>query len=91
VMRVHGLLAVGGVFLLGWIVAGHVTERWRSRPRRLSGLLLTASAAVLVFSGYALYYTTGSPHEVAAFAHEALGVAALFAGLAHWWRRRTSR
>lgn len=89
VMRVHGLLAVGGVFLLGWITAGHVSERWRNRARRSSGLLLATSAAVLISSGYALYYTTGSPHEVAALAHEALGVAVLIVALAHWWRRRT--
>jgi len=91
VMRVHGLLAVAGVFLLGWITAGHVTERWRNRARRFSGLVLTTSAAVLILSGYALYYTTGSPHEVTAFAHEALGVAVLIAALAHWWRRRAAR
>jgi hypothetical protein len=91
VMRVHGMLAVGGVFLLGWITAGHVSERWRSRPRRLSGLLLIASAAVLVLSGYALYYTTGSPHEAAGLAHEILGVAALIVALAHWERRRARR
>ena len=91
VMRVHGLLAVGGVFLLGWIMAGHVSERWRTRVRRSSGLLLTVSAAVLILSGYALYYTAGSPHEIAAFAHEAIGVAVLVAALAHWWRRRTAR
>jgi hypothetical protein len=91
VMRVHGLLAVAGVFLLGWITAGHMSERWRSRPRRISGLLLAASGAILIMSGYALYYTTGSPHEVAALAHEVLGAAALIVALAHWWRRRTVR
>ena len=91
VMRVHGVLAVGGVFLLGWIVAGHVTTRWPSGRHRLSGVTLGASAAVLVLSGYALYYTMGSPHEAAALVHEGLGVCALLAGLAHWWRRRLRR
>ena len=91
VMRVHGLLAVAGVFLLGWITAGHMSERWRSRPRRISGLVLAASGAILIVSGYALYYTTGSPHELAALAHEVLGAAALIVALTHWWRRRTAR
>jgi len=90
-MRVHGLLAVAAVFLLGWITAGHVSERWQSRPRRISGLLLAAIGLVLIVSGYALYYTTGSPHEAAALAHEILGVAALIAAFAHWWRGRTAR
>ena len=91
VMRVHGVLAVGGVFLLGWITAAHVKERWPSERNRLSGLTLAAIAAVLVLSGYALYYTTGSPHEGAALVHEGLGVCALVAALAHWWRRRPRR
>ena len=88
VMRLHGVLAVGGVFLLGWIVGGHTIERWGSVRNRLSGLLLVASAALLVASGYALYYTTGAPHEVASRAHEWLGAGSLLAALAHWWRIR---
>ena len=87
-MRMHGVLAVGGVFLLGWIVGGHTIERWGSARNRLSGLALAGSAALLVASGYALYYTTGALHEVASRAHEWLGAASLLAALAHWWRNR---
>ena len=87
-MRVHGVLAVGGVFLLGWIVGGHTLERWGSARNRLSGLVLVASTALLVASGYALYYTTGAPHEVASRTHEWLGAGSLLAALAHWWRIR---
>ena len=46
-MRVHGVLAVGGVFLLGWIIGGHTLERWGSARNRLSGLVLTGAAALL--------------------------------------------
>jgi hypothetical protein len=88
-MRLHGVLAVGGVFFLGWIVGGHTIERWGSARKRLSGFLLVASAALLVASGYALYYTTGAPHEVASRAHEWLGAGSLLAALAHWWRLRS--
>jgi hypothetical protein len=91
VMRVHGVLAVSGVFLLGWITAAHVTERWRSARKRLSGLTLAAGAALLIVSGYALYYSTGSPHETAALVHEGLGILALLAAIGHWSRRRPSR
>lgn len=88
VMRVHGLLAVGGVFLLGWMAASHLIERWGSGRKRLSGLVLAGSAALLVASGYALYYTTGALHEVASRAHECLGAASILAALTHWWRIR---
>ena len=87
-MRVHGLIAVGAVFLIGWMTAAHVTTRWTSDRNRRSGLALGGTALLLVFSGYALYYTTGAPHDAAAFTHEVLGVFAPLAGLAHWWRNR---
>ena len=87
-MRVHGLIAVCAVFLIGWMTAAHVTVRWPSPRNRRSGLLLGGSALLLIFSGYALYYTTGSPHDAAAVAHEAIGVLSPLAALAHWWRNR---
>jgi len=87
-LRVHGLLAVGGVFLLGWLAAAHVGARWSALRNRNSGLFLLVTAAVLVASGYALYYSTGALHQGAALVHEWLGALAILAALAHWWRRR---
>ena len=88
-MRVHGVVAVVGVFLLGWLGAGHVLERWRRARKRTSGWVLMASAVLLVLSGYALYYTVGAPHAAAAWLHEWLGAAALIVALAHWLRIRS--
>jgi len=90
-LRLHGLLAVAGVFLFGWLAAAHVGARWLAYRNRRSGLVLLATAAVLVASGYALYYSTGSFHEGAAWAHEWLGTLAILAGVTHWWRRRAAR
>lgn len=89
-MRVHGLIAVCGVFLIGWMTAAHVTARWSSERNRRSGLALGGTAVLLVFSGYALYYTTGSPHDASGFLHEAIGLLSPAAALAHWWRNRSS-
>ena len=88
-MRVHGLIAVCAVFFLGWMTAAHVTTRWTSDRNRRSGLLLGGTALLLVFSGYALYYATGSPHDAAALAHEVVGVLSPVAAAAHWWRNRS--
>jgi hypothetical protein len=88
VMRTHGLIAVCGVFLIGWMMSAHVTARWASERNRRSGLILASAALLLILSGYALYYATGSPHDAAALAHEAIGVLAPVAALAHWWRNR---
>lgn len=90
-MRVHGLLAVGAVLLLGWIGGGHALARWSSAQNRLSGLVLAGSGALLIASGYALYYSTGILHDIAAATHEWLGVAAVTVALAHWWRVRATR
>ena len=87
-MRVHGLIAVCAVFLLGWMMAAHVTARWASERNRRSGLVLAGAALLLISSGYALYYTTGAPHDAAAIAHQAVGVLSPAAALAHWWRNR---
>jgi hypothetical protein len=91
VMRVHGWMAVGGVFLLGWITAGHISERWTSRRNRVSGLALAAAAGVLVVTGYALYYTADRLHDTAAVMHELLGGGTILLALTHWWRNGRSR
>ncbi len=91
-MRIHGWLAVSGVFLLGWIGGSHVLERWTARRNRNSGLMLAAAAVLIVVSGYALYYTTDRLQATAAAVHEVLGGAAILFALVHWrayGRRRT--
>jgi hypothetical protein len=90
-MRVHGLLAVGAVFLLGWIGGGHILVRWSGARNRHSGVVLAGSGALLIASGYALYYCTGLLHDIASATHEWLGVAAVSMALAHWWRARATR
>ena len=90
-MRLHGLIAVVAVFLLGWLAASHMWVRWSAWPGRPSGLWLLGVAVVLVASGYALYYTTGAFHEAAGVLHEWLGLAALAVALTHWLGRRPAR
>jgi hypothetical protein len=83
-MRLHGLIAVAAVFLLGWLGANHMLPRWVAPANRASGLWLLGAMVVLVVSGYALYYSTGALHGAAAAVHEWLGVAAIALALAHW-------
>ncbi|HUI62625.1 MAG TPA: hypothetical protein VLX90_20520 [Steroidobacteraceae bacterium] len=90
VLRVHGWLAVASVFLLGWITARHVSDRWYQSARRTSGLAMVGIAALLALTGYALYYTTDALNDWAALVHEALGVPAILFALIHWRRYRVS-
>jgi hypothetical protein len=88
VLEIHGVLAVAGVFLAGWISSSHIPERWSARRNRKSGLTLATTAAVLIISGYMLYYTTDRLQSVAAVAHELIGVLAVLAAITHWRLRR---
>lgn len=90
VLKIHGWIAVGSVFLLGWVTAGHVSDRWNQSVKRPSGLAITSVAAVLAITGYALYYTTDGLHDMAGLAHEALGAGAILLALIHWKRRGRS-
>jgi hypothetical protein len=90
-LRIHGWLAVGGVYLLGWVTAGHVRERWQRLVKRTSGIAMAGLALVLVVTGYALYYTTDRLHDGAGFVHEVLGAAGILFALTHWRRFRVAR
>ena len=91
ILRIHGWSAVVGVFLLGWVTAGHISDRWRRSRNRVSGFSLAGFAVLLVLSGYALYYTTDRFHDGAAILHEVLGVVAIAFALTHWWRNAAFR
>jgi len=84
VLEIHGVLAVAAVFLTGWISGSHIIERWSARRNRKSGLTLASTAAVLVVSGYMLYYTTDRLHSMAAVVHELIGVLAVLVAVTHW-------
>lgn len=86
ILRIHGWFAVSGVFLLGWITARHVSDRWPQMVKRASGVSMATVAAILALTGYALYYTTDRVHDVAGVAHEIIGAAAVLFALTHWRR-----
>jgi fucose 4-O-acetylase-like acetyltransferase len=90
-LKVHGWIAVASVFLLGWVTALHVSDRWTQTQKRVSGISIASVAAILAVTGYALYYTTDRLHDAAALAHETFGGAAVLLALVHWKRRRPLR
>jgi hypothetical protein len=88
ILRIHGWIAIAGVFLLGWVTARHVTDRWPQMAKRTSGIAMASIAAVLGLTGYALYYTTDRLHDAAGVAHEVIGAGAFLFALTHWRRYR---
>jgi hypothetical protein len=88
ILRIHGWIAISGVFLLGWITARHVSDRWPQMVKRASGISMATVAVILALTGYALYYTTDRLHDLAGVTHEIIGVAAFLLALTHWRRYR---
>ncbi len=86
----HGMAAIGGVFLFGWIASRHIADGWRQSRNRATGLTLTVVSAALALSGYALYYLTeDASRNAAAVTHELLGGLSIVIALLHWRYRRT--
>jgi hypothetical protein len=88
-LLIHGIAAVLGMYLLGWITARHVLRWWPARMRRVSGGALAAMLALLVLSGFALFFVSDDFWQrAAALSHEVLGVAVTAFAVQHWFFRR---
>lgn len=55
-MKAHGAFSFWALLLLGVVWRGHVRSRPRRAANRPTGLALCAAMALLVVSGYLLYY-----------------------------------
>jgi len=75
-LKVHGLAAFVVLFALGAMGASHVRKAWTLQRNRMSGSVLVACFAVLVATGYALYYLVNDNSRGGVSAlHWALGLA----------------
>jgi len=81
-LRLHGLAAFAGAFVLGTLAAAHVPQGWRLGRRRrwagqrTSGAVLSAIGAALVLSGYLLFYfASESVRPALGWAHAGVGTA----------------
>jgi hypothetical protein len=91
ILRVHGWIAVAGVFLLGWVTARHVSDRWPQMIKRVSGISMLTVCVTLGLTGYGLYYTTDRLHDGAELAHEVIGAVASVFALTHWRRYKVAK
>ena len=91
ILLVHGIVAIGGMYLLGWVSARHVLRWWPGRLRRLSGATLAVFLALLVVSGFALFFSSDDRWlHGAALMHDALGLGVTVFAIQHWFFARRS-
>ena len=91
-LRLHGLAAFVALMVLGAVYADHVSPAWHARRNRGSGLLLAGSLALLILSGYGLYYFSGeSLRSWTGNVHNFLGVVLPLLVAGHVLRGRARR
>lgn len=74
-MKLHGAAAMAGLYLLGMLWGPHIRNAWVRRRNRMAGAVFGTLTAVLVVTGYALYYVNGElPRQGAEILHWVAGV-----------------
>lgn len=75
-LTLHGASAFAALWLFGLLWGIHIRSSWRLPRRRPSGIVLIAFFAVLIVSGYLLYYAADDGiRSVVRVAHWAVGLA----------------
>ncbi len=92
VVRLHGIVGLGFLVLIGWIMPAHALRHLGTRQARPSGVALLVVAALLSISGFALFYVVdGGLRQGLAIPHEIVGLAALALVLPHVLGRSRGR
>lgn len=55
-LKAHGAAAMAFLMVLGTLWSGHIRRAWHLRRNRVSGLPLLLLMALLILTGYGLYY-----------------------------------
>ena len=88
-LKAHGAFGFAALWTFGLLWGVHIVAGWRSKRRRWSGALMFALFALLILSGWLLYYAGDDALRGAvSYAHwiVGLGAPALFL-----WHRRLKR
>jgi hypothetical protein len=81
---VHGACAFMALWLGGWLWSAHVLPWWSTRKRRSSGVVLILFGAILIATGYLLYYASGDGlRRWTGILHWSLGLALAIPLLVH--------
>lgn len=91
ILKIHGALAMSFLIILGWMIPAHVQLAWKLRKNKFSGIILIVFLAVLITSGYGLYYFSGDAlRNATTWIHIGLGLSLPLAIIWHIWLGRSS-
>ena len=83
--RIHGGFGLLGLIAVGSVLPLHTVAGWRARAHLRTGPALIALFALLILSGYILYYAVeDSTRSMDAWLHIGAGLAAILAFALHW-------
>jgi cation transport ATPase len=91
-MKIHGAAAMAVLVLIGMLLSGHVRFAWRARRNRPNGSVFLSAFAVLMVTGYGLYYAGGERLRAwTSWIHLAVGLALPILLLIHIFLGRRTR
>jgi hypothetical protein len=74
-LRLHGLALIFALLAIGAMFVAHIPKGWSHRRQRVAGVTLCALLAVLIASGYMLYYVSGDDlRQWTSIVHWSLGL-----------------
>lgn len=89
-LKLHGASAFASLLLAGAVWSTHILPAWHQRRRPASGLTVAATFALLIATGYLLYYAGDDALRArVATAHWVVGVLFPLLLVLHVVRRRT--
>lgn len=91
-LTVHGGAAMVFLVLLGTVLPTHVVRAWRSGRNRAIGIVLLVVIALLIMTGYGLYYFSGERLRlVTQWTHLGLGIVEPVLFIVHLMHGRRTR
>ncbi len=74
-MKIHGAAAMGFTLVLGSLISVHIRRGWVLRRNRFSGVFLTSICALLIVTGWILYYQANETlRNAASLVHWTVGL-----------------
>jgi cation transport ATPase len=88
-LKLHGASAMAFFVELGILIPTHIRRAWNANRNRANGAVLVAIIAVLVLTGYGLYYLGDEQwRSYSSITHLVLGLLTPFALALHIWQGR---